>query len=280
MQPLHAISGNTNEETMTTINDRQSIGLKPARSTTNFTSRPKGITWHWEGGGNPEASIEDSKATLRSIQNSHLANKTQGYVDIAYNVAFDCLGNIFILRGFTIQGGANGTTAANRDYISAVYLSGPGEPLTDAAKEAIKTIRELANSHGIGQENWPHSHWKNTSCPGPEITEFIKTLGAGNSTPAPTPAPAPKPVGRPFPLPSGHYYGPYDKNNSRNHSGKYNPYDRPVIVEIQTKVGSPFRDGIIDTNGTTARLIGEWQTRNGLANDRLVGPLTWKKMFG
>jgi len=183
---------------MVQVIPRSDIGLKAPKSTTKFKNKPKGLAWHWEGGGTPEATLEDSKKTLRSVQSSHMNNKAEGYVDIAYNIAFDSLGNIFILRGWNVQGGANGTSAANASYVSAVYLSGPGEPFTDAAKEAARVIRGLADGEGIGSENRPHSSFKATSCPGPEITEFIKTLsGSAAPTPAPQPAPAPAPAPQP-----------------------------------------------------------------------------------
>lgn len=266
---------------MTVWHNRESIGLRDPRSKTPFKKTPKGLVWHWEGSKVDQIDLESSKATLKAIQRSHMANAKEGYVDIAYCLAFDFLGNVFELRGFKIQGGANGTTESNADYVSVVYLGDPGDPLTDAAKQAMKSIRAEADKLGIGKENLPHSHFRQTSCPGDEIREYIANLSGSEPIPSKvqTPSahsPETKPV---FPLPAGHYYGPYNKDDKFNHSGKYNEADRPVIKFIQEIIGSPYRDGIIDTNGTTAKLIGDWQNKHGLKADRLIGQITWSALW-
>jgi len=257
---------------MVQVIERKDIGLVEPKSRTKFGKTPKGLAWHWEGGGTPEATLEDSKKTLRSVQKSHMNNKAEGYVDIAYNIAYDCLGNIFILRGWDVQGGANGGSGdSNTAYISAVYLSGPGEPFTDAAKEAAAVIRGMANGRGIGSENYPHSHFKATSCPGPEMTEFIKTLG---SAPAPvnqTSTPS-LPSWGGFPLPSGHYFGVYNKGDKLNHSGVGDTWAQGFIKMIQREV-SVTDDGIFG-NQTRGAVIN-YQKARGLEPDGLFGAKSW-----
>jgi hypothetical protein len=158
---------------MTVWHERISLGLENPRSTTKFKKTPKGLAFHWEGVQTKQAGLESSKATLRAIQKAHLANKNEGYVDIAYNIAVDYLGNVFELRGWQVQPGANGTTAANADYVAVVYLAGPGQPFTEAAQQAFKSIRSEATSRGIGNENKPHSAFKATACPGDEIRHLL-----------------------------------------------------------------------------------------------------------
>lgn len=256
---------------MTQVIERKDIGLVEPKSRTKFGKTPKGLAWHWEGGGTPEANLEDSKKTLRGIQRSHLNNKAEGYVDIAYCIGFDCLGNIFILRGWDVQGGANGTTQANRDYVSVVYLSGPGEPLTDAAKEAAAVIRGMANGHGIGSDNQPHSKFKSTACPGDELRNFIKTLGS-----APAPANQASTPSLPswggFPLPSGHYFGVINRGDSKNHSGTGNTRDQGFIKMIQREV-SVVDDGIYGEK-TKAAVIN-YQKARGIPADGLFGQQSW-----
>lgn len=254
---------------MTQVLQRNEIGLRVPKVVNKFKATPKGLAWHWEGGGKPEATLEESKATLRSIQTSHMNNKAQGYVDIAYCVGFDSLGNIFILRGFDVQGGANGTIAANASYVSVVYLSGPGEPFTDAAKEAARVIRGMADSQGIGSENKPHSAFKSTSCPGPDITEFIKTL---SGAPAPAPAQPSVPSWGGFPLPPGHYFGVLNKDDNNNHSGKGNTRDQGFISMIQREVSVPV-DGLFG-NQTRGGVIN-YQKARGLKPDGLFGAKSW-----
>jgi len=257
---------------MTQVIERKDIGLVEPKSRTKFGKTPKGLAWHWEGGGTPEATLEDSKKTLRSVQKSHMNNKAEGYVDIAYNIAYDCLGNIFILRGWDVQGGANGGSGdSNTAYISAVYLSGPGEPFTDAAKEAAAVIRGMANGRGIGSENYPHSHFKATSCPGPEMTEFIKTLGSAPAPANQTSTPS-LPSWGGFPLPSGHYFGVINRGDSKNHSGTGNTRDQGFIKMIQREV-SVVDDGIYGEK-TKAAVIN-YQKARGIPADGLFGQQSW-----
>lgn len=257
---------------MVQVIERKDIGLVEPKSRTKFGKTPKGLAWHWEGGGTPEATLEDSKKTLRSVQKSHMNNKAEGYVDIAYNIAVDCLGNIFILRGWDVQGGANGGSGdSNTAYISAVYLSGPGEPFTDAAKEAAAVIRGMANGRGIGSENYPHSHFKATSCPGPEITEFIKTLGSAPAPANQTSTPS-LPSWGGFPLPKGHYFGVYNKGDKLNHSGVGDTWAQGFIKMIQREV-SVTDDGIFG-NQTRGAVIN-YQKARGLEPDGLFGAKSW-----
>ena len=79
---------------MTTWQDRGSIGLRSARSSTRFAATPKGIAFHWEGVKVDQGTLEQSQQNLRTIQRAHMNNAKESYVDIAYNFAIDHLGNI------------------------------------------------------------------------------------------------------------------------------------------------------------------------------------------
>ena len=51
-----------------------------------------------------------------------------------------------------------------------------------------------------------------------------------------------------------------------------------VAVELVQAVVGATIDG--DFGPATERRVREWQTRNGLLSDGIVGPISWKKMFG
>jgi hypothetical protein len=51
-----------------------------------------------------------------------------------------------------------------------------------------------------------------------------------------------------------------------------------VAVELVQAVVGATTDG--DFGPVTERRVKDWQSRNGLLADGIVGPLTWKKMFG
>lgn len=77
-----------------------------------------------------------------------------------------------------------------------------------------------------------------------------------------------------FPLPKGHYFGEYTKK-AENHSGYYSK-DRPPIKAIQKAVGAKV-DGIFG-KGTGDKVAAK-QRALKIADDRMVGPTTWDKLF-
>lgn len=251
---------------MTVWHERASIGLRDARSKTNYKKTPKGLAFHWEGSNvKQEGGIEASKDVIKSIQRSHMNNSREGYVDIAYNFAVDYLGNVFELRGWNTQGAANGTNDGNQNYVSVVYLGDPNDPLTDAAKQAFKSIRTEADKRGIGKENRPHSSFKATSCPGDEIRAYISTLSGGESVPSapPRPSPAPTPGTPAFP-----------GTTRRGSKGD-------AVRQVQQRLKD--RGWRIDVDGDfgpkTETIVKQFQKEKGIASDGIVGPITWGKLW-
>ena len=84
-----------------------------------------------------------------------------------------------------------------------------------------------------------------------------------NGAPAPTPAP-PKPADPPLRF---DYPGKPVKLDSRG----------PAVALVQAVVGAST-DGWFGP--VTQRLVMRWQRNNGLLADGIVGPITWKAMFG
>lgn len=248
---------------------RQEIGLRPAKSATKFSTKPLGTVAHWEGiTTNYTGALEDAKKAWRNIQASHLANKSEGYVDIAYNYGISLGGHILEGRGESNQGGANGTSQSNKDYVSVCFIMGVNQVLTEEAKAAFTTI-----SNHIGGTKKVHSDFRSTACPGDQIRSWIRQGAAvqGNTTPAP---PAPKSITPGYPLPTTEWYGTPSKN-PKNHSG-YWAQDRPAIMLIQRSLGA-IVDGYYGDK-TRAKVL-KFQYANGLSPDGLAGFNTWSKMF-
>ena len=84
---------------------------------------------------------------------------------------------------------------------------------------------------------------------------------ADEPAPAPAPAPAPQPSGRAYP-------GESIKLGSKNSE---------AVKAVQAKVGA-IVDGQFGRQ--TKDKVRDWQTANGLHVDGIVGPKTWKAMFG
>ncbi len=252
---------------MTVWHKRAAIGLRNAHGRSTFKKAIKGLAFHWEGVSTKQAGLESSFETLRSIQRSHLANKAQGYIDIAYNFAVDHLGNVFELRGWDAQGGANGTSAANETYVSICYLAGPGQPFTDAAKQAFKSIRSEADKRGIGSDNKPHSAFKATACPGDEIRAFIATLSGGESVPSTPTSPTRPPV-------STSQAPQFPRVMKRGAKG--NDVSR-FQQRLKDRGWNIAVDG--DFGSKTEAIVKQFQKEKNLTADGIVGPITWGQFW-
>lgn len=132
--------------------------------------QPTSKTAHYEG---TELVIfgktkEDYDRIVRGIQHYHKYISPEHYVDIAYNHLVSPIGDIYEGRGFDFMSGANGTSAANRVSHACCYIGGKSTPFTTEAQAAFLWI----NSRVTG--GWfPHHHWFNTSCPGPNVDAWL-----------------------------------------------------------------------------------------------------------
>lgn len=249
---------------MVQVIQRSEIGLVEPKSKTKFEKTPEGLAVHWEGTQVTQGDLEQSKKNLRAIQKAHMNNKTQGYVDIAYNLAFDHLGNIFVLRGWDIQSGANGNTAANKTRVAACYLGGPGQDFPIAAQDALREIRRIATEKGIGGSTKPHSAFIATQCPGDVIRNFIGMLDS--STPSkPTPAPTPQPSGGVPAFPG------YARQGTKG----------PVATAWQQRLRGRGWNIVVDGNfgPKSTAILRQFQAEKGLVADGIGGPLSWNKLW-
>lgn len=252
---------------MTVWHDRASWTNKEPKSRSKFKTKPLGLAFHWEGVNQKQTGIETSRDVLRGIQLSHMNNVKEGYVDIAYNFAVDYLGNIFELRGWDVQGGANGNAKANEEYVSVCYLGGPQNPFTQDAKYAFESLRKEADARGIGKANKAHSEFKATSCPGDEIRNFISSLSGGvaspsSQTPKP-PSPAPTPAIPAFP--------------GTTRRGSKGEAVRQGQARLKSRGWNISVDG--DFGPATEKIVKQFQKEKNLTADGVLGPLTWDKLW-
>ncbi|HPD54061.1 MAG TPA: N-acetylmuramoyl-L-alanine amidase [Bacteroidia bacterium] len=149
---------------------RSAWGAQPAKSVTWFPAPPVGTVLHYVGskGALNAATKDRSAGLLRGIQADAL---NKGYADIEYNFAVDLAGNVWELRGKNVQSGANGDQTQNRKRWSIVFLTGQGEPLSDAA---IRSSREMCG--WLGGDIVQHIQTASTSCPGTWIIDHWQEL--------------------------------------------------------------------------------------------------------
>lgn len=165
---------------------RSQWGARAPRAGNPVTNGPKGVAFHWNG---PAMRINVTGScrcatNVRSIQAFHMDGR--GWSDIAYDVIACPHGNTFQGRLGTRNGtGANGTNAANRDYMAVMALVGEGEPVGDDLKRAMLAGRALCRKAGAGSAITPHSQHQSTTCPGPTIRAWISEGAPAPGEPGP-----------------------------------------------------------------------------------------------
>lgn len=172
---------------------RSEWGAAPPKRDLNpfIPAAVRGVCIHYTGSGS-RANISNMAAYLRSIQVHYFngGNSGEDYPDIAYNVGVDLDGNLYELRGWTVRGGANGTTASNATYPSIFLVMGDADEVTPEMVEAVReAIRRFRAIYPDCLEIHGHREFYGTSCPGPAMA-FVQDgsfepLSAAVESPAP-----------------------------------------------------------------------------------------------
>lgn len=143
---------------------------RPARARTSWQS-VNGFTIHWMGG-------KPWTDTVRLVQSLQRDAMREGYSDIEYNWLVATDGTIVEGRGWDVRSGANYSPYANAHHIAVCYLAGPGIDLTVRAQQSIAAvIAEGQRRHPSATEVVPHSHWRQTECPGDQLRTWIAHKG-------------------------------------------------------------------------------------------------------
>jgi hypothetical protein len=139
----------------------------PSGSGNSLTGNGKGYALHWEGpemGSRPHSECDN---LMRSIQNYHM--DSQGWTDIAYNLAVCEHGTIYEGRGKEKGSGANGTSDANHNYQSICALVGQNDPQPTVMLDAIADAVAMIRSWGAGSGEKGHRDFVSTECCGDSL---------------------------------------------------------------------------------------------------------------
>lgn len=144
----------------------------PSSSGNSLTGTGKGVCLHWEGPELGSRNHSECDNLMRSIQNYHM--DTQGWSDIAYNLAVCPHGYIFEGRGKGKGSGANGTSDSNHNYPSVCALVGENDPQPSALDTGIADAVAKLRGWGVGSAMKGHRDFVSTACPGNAIYNKMK----------------------------------------------------------------------------------------------------------
>lgn len=233
-------------------------------------SGTQGVKVHYEGSPVPSALLAGHGSCaphMRALQESHLANTTEGYSDIAYSAVICPHGYVFEGRGAGIRCAANGNQALNMAHYAVCGMIGT-EGVTEPTPEMISGIRDAVvwlRAAGVaGPEIKGHRDGYATNCPGDKLYALVQS-GAfdPNGPEAPTPTTPPVPAAPAWP-------------------GEYFKLKTPMMHSIaithwQQQMAD--RGWQIDVDGwygpQSERVCRVFQAEKKLAADGIVGPLTW-----
>ncbi|KAL2848372.1 N-acetylmuramoyl-L-alanine amidase domain-containing protein [Aspergillus pseudoustus] len=155
---------------------RDEWNAEPPREPYTTITNPKGVKVHYVG---PEYSSRDHSkcgAYMKSIQEMHLANTVEDYIDIAYNLGVCEHGYVFDGRGKGHKSGANGNTTLNaKHYAVLAFLGKAGltQPTDDQIIGIQDSIAYLRRA-GAGDEIAGHRDGYSTECPGEALYALVK----------------------------------------------------------------------------------------------------------
>lgn len=147
----------------------------------------EGLALHWPAMQRPLKFVEEIKAALRGWQNFHI--DTRGWSDIAYQEAFDQLGNVYELRGIPTQSGANGDDDVNERFGAFLLILAPGEEPSEAMVKSVKArVLKFREHYPNGDLTVGHGEIRpgGSECPGPAVQAGIDSgLFEPDSGPSP-----------------------------------------------------------------------------------------------
>lgn len=251
------------------LDSRATIGLRNPRSvSTKVWPARGGLAIHWAGEKQDLAEAHgDCRARLRDWQRFHM--DVRGWVDLAYNWVICRHGIVMVGRGWGVRSAANGTNAANDNYLAACWMGGKGDlpPNPGALGAFVDLILEI-QGRGAGTDVRAHSGFLATGCPGSILTSAASAWRKVSPQAPATAAPARLVIPR-FPLPAGSYFGPRS-GPKESVSGYYN--HRSDLARWQVAAGLRG-DGLYGAK--TASRARALQSKHRLVCDGLIGPRTW-----
>lgn len=276
------------------IYTRAEIGLA-APTGTVYTVQPQqriGFFNHYDGASHIQSTtLAEAMEHWRSAQRYH--QRTNGWADIGYNYGISQGGHVLEGRGLT-KVGAHCPNFNLNSWGVQFMIGGDQKPSDLALAAAVDLYDYLVASAGHALLKKGHRDGYATACPGNLVYAWVKAgmPRPGNvptgpvvspkppvSKPAPKPArkPAPGPW-RPFPLPTGYYFGP--KSGPKESISGYYSHRQDVKnaqIQLQKRGWRIAADGLVGP--ATLKVFRQFQADQGLLVDGKFGRISWKAAF-
>jgi hypothetical protein len=239
----------------------------------------QGVKIHYEGTEVPADLAPDDQHHrcadhVRAIQASHLANKAEGYIDLAYSAMVCPHGYVYEGRGPHHRTGANGGSKLNAAHYAVCAVlgnSGLTEPTAAMLDGLVDAVEWLRRDGAAGPEIKGHRDGYATSCPGGPLYAWVQAGAPRPDTAeAPThPAPQPQPAAEQRPA-------------APAWPGRYLSLRSPMmhgldVLGWQKRMSERGWD--IDTDAWFGRetdmVVRKFQTEKRLGADGIIGPVTW-----
>lgn len=160
---------------------RAEWGALPPKSAYSPMTQADGWVVHWVGAPcQQDPSLPQSKALVYNLQEGAFNGANgENYIDIPYNFLIDLNGRIFEGRGWANKSGANGSTNYNAHAWAVCILSGPGNTLTQEAKDALAWLTQ-EGARRVAAVSYVKGHRDvyATQCPGDEAYAYVPYLNA------------------------------------------------------------------------------------------------------
>ncbi|WP_236245076.1 peptidoglycan-binding protein [Streptomyces sp. CC210A] len=166
----------------------------PATSPAAYLASTRGVKVHYLGTAYASRAHDRCAAYVRQVRDAHLANTSENYVDVAYNLLVCEHGTVYEGRGAHRRCGANGSADLNRAHYAVCALLG-SSGLTEPSDAMLRGLRDavayLRREGDAGDEVLGHRDGHPTSCPGDPLYRWVRAgaprPGGGEGEPGPPP---------------------------------------------------------------------------------------------
>ena len=162
---------------MTEFISRKDLGW-PASAAPLKAHATYGVKVHYEGTPVPVQDHSHCKAHWTAIRNSHLANRAEGYADIAYSFGVCRHGAVLEGRGLGRRTGANGNQTLNANHDAVCVLYGTDDKsVSDEVVAGVQWVIRYLREHSTGTEIKGHRDGYATACPGEPLYALVQSGG-------------------------------------------------------------------------------------------------------